>query len=1056
MKLLKKVLSIAIFLAMPLYASAQNISVSGTVKDNTGYGAIGASVIQQGTTNGVITDLDGKYTISVPANATLVFSSIGFKDEVIAVNGQTTIDVTLQEDNEMLEETVVIGYGTQKKKLVTGSTINVSGDLIQKQNTTDATGALYSSVPGVNIVASNGQPWSGYKISIRGVGTTGNSNPLIVVDGVAGGDLSSLAPSDIESIDILKDAASAAIYGARAANGVVLVTTKQAKKTEKLNIHLDASYGFQNPNFNGVHAVGAKEYMELVNKAIESDGGDPYDFATRMPVQYPQIMNGTFKGTDWLAESVNKNAPMRNISVGFNGGNDVARYSMSYSNSYTEGTLGAPKKTYYNRHTIRVNSEFSLWRKNGRDIIKFGENAVVSIYDSNSMSQGSIYGNQIHSLMTMDPCLPAYKADGSYYTYADQMNDHFVSTQTGAYNRLQDNGLSKDEGKTFRVQATAYLEILPHKDWRFRSAYGQRFYTKFSRSYTPLYDLSSTHFSTEDQVSQSASLSTNWTWENTLNWKHSFGDHNVEALIGQSIEGTSWGESVNGSRKITKFGTWESANLSSCDSDITADYVTIGGGNTVPYNNLLSFFFRANYNYKDTYLFTFTAREDGSSNFARGHRWGFFPSASAGWIITNEKWMEGATKVMNYFKLRASWGQNGNCMIDNFQYAATVSLGGKYDFTKDGMSISTGAYPDLLPNPELSWETSEQLDFGFDARFFKSKLGVTFDWYRKDTKDWLVDAPALSSYGTGAPTINGGAVRNQGVELSLNWADQAGDFYYSIGVNGSYNKNKVLYINNAEGIIRGDINVLSQSIDNYPSFEARTGYPIGHFVGIASEGIFQNQKQIDEYNAKGYSFMDGYEAAQPGDVIWIDQNKDGKYDESDLVEVGNPHPDFNLGLNINLEYKGFDLAINGSGAFGQQVINAYRSFANSDEDNYTNNQVARFWTGEGSTNSFPRFTTGNHNNMKCNKYLGDVWSFDADYFKIRTITLGYDLKKGIKKLPFSSLRLYVSGQNLFTFTKYDGMDPEVGYGAGFDWASGIDVGSYPSPRAFIFGINIKF
>ena len=1056
MKLLKKVLSIAIFLAIPLYASAQNISVSGTVKDNTGYGAIGASVIQQGTTNGVITDLDGKYTISVPANATLVFSSIGFKDEVIAVNGQTTIDVTLQENNEMLEETVVIGYGTQKKKLVTGSTINVSGDLIQKQNTTDATGALYSSVPGVNIVASNGQPWSGYKIQIRGIGTTGNANPLIVVDGVAGGDLSSIAPSDIESIDILKDAASAAIYGARAANGVVLVTTKQAKKSEKMNINLDASFGFQSPNFNGVRSVTAKEYMELVNTAMESAGGDPYDFATRMPVQYPQIMNGTFTGTDWLRESVNKNAPQRNISVGINGGNDSSRYSISYSNSYVEGTLGYPKKTYYNRHTIRANSEFSLWRLNGRDIIKFGENAVISIYDSNSVSQGTIYGNAIHSLLTMDPCMPAYKADGSYYTYDDQLSDHFISTQTGIYNRLQDNELSKNEGKTFRVQANAYIEILPHKDWKFRSVYGQQFYTKFSRSYTPAYNLSDTHFEPDDKVSQSSSLSTSWTWENTLNWKHAFGDHNVEALIGQSIEGTSWGESLNGSRKNTKFGTWESANLSSCESDIDADHVTIGGSNTVPYNKLLSFFFRANYSYADKYLFTFTAREDGSSNFARGHRWGFFPSASAGWIITEEPWMEWARGTMSYFKLRASWGQNGNCMIDNFQYAATVSLGAKYDFTREGTSISTGAYPDILPNAELSWETSEQTDLGFDARFFKSRLGVTFDWYRKDTKDWLVDAPALASYGTGAPTINGGAVRNSGVELSLNWADKTGDFYYSIGINGSYNKNRILYINNAEGVIKGEINVLSQSIDNYPSFEAREGYAIGHFVGIDYEGIFQNQKQIDEYNAKGYAFMDGYKAAQPGDVIWIDQNGDGEYNQDDLVEIGDPNPDFNLGLNLNFEYKGFDLSINGSGAFGQQVISAYRSFANSDEDNYTNNYVARFWTGEGSTNSFPRYTSGNHNNLKCNKYLGGIWAFDADYFKIRTITLGYDLKKGIKNLPFSSLRLYVSGQNLFTFTKYDGMDPEIGYGGGVDWASGVDVGSYPSPKSFIFGVNIKF
>ena len=1053
----KKLLLFALALGAGVVVSAQNKQISGTVTDPSGLPVISAGITQVGTTNGVITDVDGNFVFSVPDGATLKVEALGYDaKEFTVVAGQSVYDIVLGESSLELDETVVIGYGTQKKKLITGSTINVTGEQIQKMNTTNATGALYSSVPGVNITASNGQPWSGYKINIRGIGTTGNSDPLIVVDGVAGGDLASLSPSDIESIDILKDAASAAIYGARAANGVVLVTTRQAKKTEKLNINLDINYGFQNPNFNGVRSVTAQEYMELVNAAIVSDGGDPYDFAARMPVQYQQIMNGTFTGTDWLRESVNKNAPVRNISMGFNGGNDVARYSLSYSNSYVEGTLGYPKETYYNRNTIRANSEFSLWRQGGRDIVKFGENAVISIYDSNSMSQGDIYGNAIHSLMTQDPCMPAYDSDGTFYSYEDQQRDHFISTKEGIYNRLEDNALSQSEGQTLRIQANAYIEILPHKDWKIRSVYGQQFYTKFSRSYTPVYNLSDTHFSTEDKVSQSASLTSGWTWETTVDWKHAFGKHNVEGLIGTSIEGTSWGTSLNGSRKMTKFGTWESANLSSCDSDITAEYVSIGGSNTIPYNKLVSLFFRANYNYNDTYLFTFTAREDGSSNFAKGHRWGFFPSASAGWIMTNEPWMNWSKDFMNYFKLRASWGQNGNCSIDNFQYAATVSLGGVYDFTKEGTSVSTGAYPDILPNAALSWETSEQTDLGFDSRFFGSRLGVTFDYYVKDTKDWLVDAPALASYGTGAPTINGGAVRNSGVELSMNWTDQVGDLYYNIGLNGSYNKNKVLYINNAEGVIRGDINVLSQSIDNYPSFEARTGYPIGHFVGIASEGIFQNQQQIDEYNANGYAFMDGYDKAQPGDVIWIDQNGDGKYDEEDLVDIGNPHPDFTLGLNFTLEYKGFDLSVSGSGAFGQQIINSYRSFANSDEDNYTNNQVARYWTGEGSTNSFPRFTTGNHNNMKCNKYLGDVWVFDADYFKIRNITLGYDLKKAIKNLPIPSLRIYVSGQNLITFTQYDGMDPEVGYGAGVDWASGIDIGSYPSARTYLFGVSFKF
>ena len=1059
----KNYLAMALLSLCCVVAMAQNKRISGKVVDANGDPVIGAGITQVGTTNGVVTDFDGNYVFNVPDGATIGVEALGFDpQQFTVVAGQNVYDITLGESSLELDETVVIGYGTQRKRLITGSTISVSSDLIEKQQTTNVVGALYSSVPGVNIVASNGQPWSGYSINIRGLGTTGNSSPLIVVDGVAGGDLASINPADIESIDILKDAASAAIYGARAANGVVLVTTKQAKKSEKINIRLDASWGFQQPNFNGVESVSAQEYMDLLNEVkvqagLIQPGEDYYGFANRMPVQYPQIQNGTFKGTDWLHESVNKNAPTNNYVVSFNGGNDNARYSLSYSKSYVEGTLGYPKKTYYDRNTIRANSEFTFWRKNGRDIVKFGENAVISIYNSNSVSQGTIYGNAIHSLMTVTPLLPAYDTDGTYYTYEDQKRDKWESVQDGTYNFLEQNTLSKDEGKTLRIQANAYLEVLPHKDWRFRSAYGRQFYTKFSRSYTPGYILSATSLKEFDEVSQSSSISTSWTWENTLSWKHSFGEHNFDVLAGTSIEATSWGEGLNGSRKMTKFGTWESANLSSCESDITAQNVSIGGSNTVPFNKLLSFFGRINYNYKDTYLLTLIARRDGSSNFAKGHRWGFFPSASVGWIITNEPWMAWTKGGMDYFKLRASWGQNGNCSIDNFQYAATVSLSAPYDFTKEGMSLATGAYPDILPNAGLSWETSEQTDIGFDARFIRSKLGVTFDYYIKDTKDWLVDAPALSSYGTGAPTINGGAVRNSGVELSLNWSDKVGDFFYSIGVNGSYNKNKVLYINNSEGIIYGKDNVLSQSIDAYPSFEARTGFPIGHFVGIASEGIFQNQKQIDEYNARGYAFMNegGYAKAQPGDVIWIDQDGDGLYNENDLVEIGNPHPDFNAGLNLTLEWKGFDLSVSGSGAFGQQILSSYRGYT-KDEENYTNMQVARYWTGEGSTNSFPRFTSGDHSNILCNKYQGDIWCFDADYFKIRSITFGYDLKKAIKAIPISSVRLYFSGQNLFTFTKYDGMDPEVGYGGGVDWTSGIDIGSYPSPKTFIFGVNVKF
>ena len=1058
----KNYLAVALLSLCSVVAMAQNKRISGKVVDANGDPVIGAGITQVGTTNGVVTDFEGNYVFNVPDGATINVEALGFTPQQFRVAaGQNVYNITLGESATELDETVVIGYGTQRKRLVTGSTINVSGDLIQKANTTNAIGALYSSVPGVNIVQSNGQPWSGYTITVRGLGTTGSSGPLYVIDGVAGGSISSLNPADIESIDILKDAASSAIYGARAANGVILVTTKQGKKDNKVNITFDASWGIQEAHLNGVHAVGAKEYIDLTNKVFTMMGtikeGEtaPEVDEKNFPIQAAQIRAGTWDGTDWLGESVNHNAPTNNYVIGINGGNDLVRFSLSYSKSYTEGTLGYPKKTWYDRNTIRINTDYSLVRRDGRDILKFGENATISSYFSNGVSTGNIYSNTIYTALGYTPLLPAYNADGSFYTYEDQQRDGW-NQREGAYNLLESYTYGENEGKNYRLQSNAYLEWTPTRAWKFRTMYGYRYSASFSRSWTPEYTLAGSNKNEFDDVSQSGSVSNSYSWENTLSWTQSFGDHNVDALLGASIEGTQWGMSVNGSRQQTRFQTWESANLSSSDSEINSGMVSIGGGNTIPYNDLLSFFGRANYNYRDTYLLTLILRADGSKNFASGHRWGYFPSASAGWIITNEDFMDWSKGFMDYFKLRASWGQNGNCSISNFQYASLVSLSAPYDFTHGATATQTGAYPQRIPNPELTWETTEQTDIGFDARFFRSRLGASFDWYRKDTKDWLVDAPASFEYGTGTPTINGGAVRNQGVELSLTWNDRIGDLMYSIGVNGSHNVNNVLYINNAEGIIHGGTNVIAQNISSYNTFEARPGKPIGYFAGLASEGIFQNQAQIDEYNANGYAFMDGYEAAQPGDVIWIDQNKDGVYNDDDVVEVGNPHPDYNLGLSLSLQWKGFDFSLNGSGAFGQQVLQSYRSFANNDVLNYANNFVARCWNGEGSTNSFPRFSNGKNNNFYAKGYLGDIWALDADYFKIRNITVGYDLKSAIKRLPLSSLRIYFTGQNLITFTKYDGMDPEVGYGYGYSWTSGIDLGYYPAPKVYIAGINIKF
>jgi len=1056
--LLRRFLAVVLMCVMGVSLYAQSQTVRGTVKDQAGEPVVGATILEQGTENGVITDIDGNYTLKVKPGASLVISYVGYETQTL--KAKNLLNITLLEDQELIEEVVVMGYGVQKKKLVTGATINISGDEIAKQNTTDALGALYSSVPGVNITKSNGQPGADYKITVRGLNTTGTSGPLYVIDGVAGGSISDLNPADIESIDILKDAASAAIYGARAAGGVVLVTTKQGVKGQT-RISYDGYYAWQKPNFNGVHSVSAQEYIDLVDKAFLSNGAQfgtnehYFDYNALMPVQYKQIQNGTFNGTDWLHLSTNDNATSYNHALSINGGTDRSHFALGYTNSSSDGTLGYPKKTYYNRQTFRINTDYTLFTYKGRDIVRFGENLTLSIYESNAVSQGNIYGNSIHTALTYTPLLPAYNADGSFYSYEDQKRDGWQQTD-GGYNLLESYSIGDTENKTYRIQANAWLEITPTKDWTFRSLFGWNYRNYNKRSYTPAYELSGGNANLYDDTEQQSSLSQKWSWENTLAWRHKFGDHSVDALVGTSIENTAWGMSVGGTRQQSKFGTWESANLSSSDSDIDSEMVSIWGSNTVPYTNLVSFFARANYNYKETYLLTLIAREDGSSNFASGHRWGFFPSVSAGWVLTNENFMKNTEDWLDFLKLRGSWGQNGNCSIANFQYAATVSLSAPYDFTATGSSTSTGAYPDIIPNENLTWETTEQTDLGFDARFLHNRLGFSFDWYNKETKDWLVNAPTLASYGTGSPIINGGSVRNRGIEVAINWNDRVGDFRYGVSVNMSTNKNEVLYIDNADGILHGGYNVIAQNISSYNTFEARPGKPIGYFTGLASDGIFQNQAEIDEWNNAGKAIMGGYDKAQPGDVKWIDQNGDGNFNDDDVVEIGNPHPDVNLGFTINLAWKGLDFSVNGSGAFGHQILQSYRSFANSDVENYTNNFVDRLWTGEGSTNSFPRFTYGKHNNFYAMGYVGDIWCQDADYLKIRTITVGYDFKQLFKKMPLEQCRVYFTGQNLLTFTGYDGMDPEVGYGYGYSWTSGIDIGSYPNPKSYMVGVSLKF
>ncbi len=1035
------------------------VQVKGVVLDSNGEPVMGAAVIEVGTQgNGTVTGADGSFSLSITRGAKIRISYVGYKTVTMTPVAGRTANITLEEESELLNDVVVVGYGTQRKKLVTGSTVHVTSDNIEAVNAVDAFGALQSLASGMNIVMNSGQPGEGYKVVIRGMGTVGSNTPLYVVDGVPGANIDDLSPNDIESIDILKDAASSAIYGARASNGVILVTTKKGKAgAGHVNVSFDGYIGWQNVNTNGVTPLNAKEYMEIINKARETQGVEPYVWENYIPKQYPLIQSGAWNGTNWLDETTIDNAPMHNASININGGSDLSRFALGFTKFHQTGTLGAPADPKFDRYTVRLNSDYSLIRSKGRDVLKVGENITFSATDKRGVSVGGIYGNSIRTLLAMTPLLPAYNADGSYYEYKDIKADNWNFLDEAANplaSMLYNNSMSYNKG--WRLQSNFFLEFVPIKGLTWRTSAGWLYRHRESRSYKPVYELSAKSSQANDEVRQSQSYSIRWSLENTINWVKSFDNHNIDVLLGQSVEKWGYGNGVSVTNGDSQFpGSFEHAYID--NANVISEALTSVGGTPESQGAIASFFGRANYNYAETYLLSLVLRADGSSNFARGKRWGYFPSVSAGWVISNESFMESTKSWMDFLKLRASWGQNGNCNISNFQYLATINLNDPYYFdnkSKPGL----GAFPDILPNEDVKWETSEQLDFGFDARFLNNRLGVTFDWYKKTTKDWLVVAPILLSYGTNAPYVNGGDIENKGYEIQLSWNDKIGkDFRYSVTANFSHNKNEVTRLANSEGIIHGGSNAIAQNTAEL--YRVQVGYPIGYFWGYEMEGIIQNEQDLQDYldrNCSGdkKNSLQGADL-QPGDVKFVDYNGNGKIDtgDADKTMIGDPNPDFTAGLNINISYKGFDLGINGYGSFGQQVAKSYRQFSDHPDDNYCTDVFTKYWTGEGSTNEYPRFTHGKTANMS---EISRVWIEDADFFKISRISFGYDFKRLYSKLPVQKCRLYVSLNNFICFTGYSGMDPEVGFGNGSSWASGIDCGYYPSSRSFQVGLNVNF
>ena len=1076
LKSLQKPLAILSMLCLfSLGAMAQG-TVKGTVIDEAGEPVIGASVQVQGAKTGAVTDFNGNFSVQAASNATLLISYVGYVTETVNVNGRSNIDVTLKEDVTTLNDVVVIGYGVQKKKLVTGATVQVKGDDIAKLNTTNALEAMQSSTPGVQITQSSSQPGKGYKVFIRGMGTTGDNTPLYVIDGVAGGNLDGINPNDIESIDVLKDAASAAIYGSRAANGVILVTTKQGK-AGKIEITYNGAFGWSNA-YKRPQLLNAQQYMTIFDEYNLNSNGATLNWADYVPQDILDKVANGWQGTDWWGVFENKNALQQNHSVTLTGGTDRSKFAMSYTYTGNEGIMGADQASYYKRHTIRINSDHVLLKAKDFDAITIGENISIGYNRNHDLAEDGMYWSYIHSLLQTVPLLPQYADNGDVYKYQD-FDDNITygkgwnpSMFYNPWENLINGGWnSMAESRNLNASATAFMTIQPIKGLRFRSQFNYNWGSGAYRNYNePRAPGEGTSISKTYSVSQNTWLNSNWSVENTLTYDLPIiSGHKISAMVGQSFQSSAWGVNLGGSNSVAygeQLATlkgWDSAYLTNIKlTDATVASLT-GSPNDEEY--LASWFGRLTWDWNETYMATVTVRTDGSSIFADGHRWGTFPSVSAGWVVTNEKFMESTKSWMDFFKIRASWGQNGNNRIAKYQYLATIALSGSandsgYKFGSDMLTSTaatpnTGAYANIVPNPELTWETSEQLDFGFDARFLNSRLGLTFDWYKKTTKDWLVGGRQIGIMGTNPADINGGDVENKGIEIALTWNDKIGkDFGYNIGVNLATNKNEVTRIDNENHYIAGNGNLISQGTD-YVS-RAEEGYPIGYFYGMSYSGIWQNQAQIDAAREAGMAVLDD---AQPGDCIWDDWNGDGvivgkgEGAGTDKHMIGNPNPDVMLGLNLGLTWKGLDFAVNGAGAFGHQIMRSYRSFGDDPDENYDTTILNR-WHGEGTSNEMPRISNNGHPNTL---WVSNRYVENGDYFKIKTVTLGYDFKNIWKSCPFQQLRFYVQAQNLLTFTGYTGLDPEVGNaGGGKNWESGIDLGLYPTARTYLVGASIKF
>lgn len=1031
-------------------------TIKGKVVDEAGEAIIGASVVMKGSSQGTVTDLDGNFTIQAQPGGVLTISYIGYvSQDVKAANGMR---VTLKEDNTTLDDLVVVGYGVQKKSVVTAAISKVTSEDLNLNKPSRVEDALKGKVSGVQITQSSGQPGSDSKVRIRGIGSTGSSDPLYIVDGMSvEGGINYLNPTDIASVEILKDAASAAIYGARAANGVVLVTTKNGK-AGKTTINYDFSYGWQNP-WKKRSVLNANEYMILMNEKYINDGG--------APLYSPEEVAAAGKGTDWQDEVFNYDAPIQQHQVSINGGNEKIQYFLSLGYFSQEGIVGGNYgKSNYERWSVRSNSTYTVFEEKNRNFLnnlKIGVNVGYSRGTNTGVETNSEYGSVLGSALAFSPIIPVYMSDkeGAAFLAAHPtalMKDGKVLSSPDGYQEICNpvgilNRPESSKNNEDKIVGSFWAELSILPGLKFKSSYGADLAFWGNDSYTMEYYQSGMRHNDQSTVSSSMNRGYRWQVENVLTYTNTFAEkHNLTVVLGQSASKYTY-RNVGGTRYDLIDTDPKKANLDSALGDRDLDRAW-GGTGGYEFTSLASYFGRLDYNYDERYMAQFTIRRDGSSHFGPSHKWANFPAVSLGWNVLNEPYMQNIKpKWFDVLKVRFSWGKNGNESIGNFRYLALMDSGQNYYFgggysVKDnskGGVMSYGGSPAALANPLIKWEESEQIDLGLDMRFFRNRLSFGFDYYKKTTNGMLKDMPIPSYVGQNAPMSNLGDMENWGLEFELGWKDNIGDFSYFVNANASYAKNKLVSLGNASGEENYE-NAGAAGVGDF--VHGKNGEVWPYFYGMKTNGIFQNWDEVNNYvNDKGEKMQP---SAQPGDIRFVDFNGDGSIDDLDRTKIGKGMPDWTFGFTVGAEYKGFDFNAFFQGTIGNDVFDISQR-GDVPRMNMPSWYLDR-WTGEGTSNTVPRMTAANPNK---NNRSSDFYVKDGSYVRLKNIQLGYTLPRTLTtRASIQRLRVYVAAENLLTITGYDGFDPELASG-GYT-TIGVDKGIYPQSRTISLGANITF